>query len=525
MPGIRQTLSNWWANRLKTKQENEALKKLNRLLNSKAIRARYESAQTTDENTNHWTLSDDYAPSQSLTPTVRQKIRRRARYEARENNSYANGIINTIVDEIFGKGPTIQFPELKLKDSIKIQRAFRQWLADSGMHEKIRIMGMAEYIEGESVGVLINNNNAKNNVKLDLQVLEPDYLEPAHLDMTKYPDAIDFDQFGNPTRYHLLKEHPGSGYNTGEGTWFAAQYILHLFRQERAGQVRGVSRLAPCLTLFSILRRFTLATVEAAETAASFAAILSSDPDPAGAANLGEDEWFDAIPIIHRALMTIPKGWSATQMKAEHPTSTYADFKRELLNEICRCLGVPLNIALANSSGYNYASGRLDHLTFYRMVAVEQQRYERTIYDRLFELWYREAWLLGDDTVPRSVKPEKLHWVWTWDRGRNADPLKEAMADKERVAACMMTYSEYFAERGKNWEEEFAQIAKERKMLLQNNISPDIILPATPEVGEEGPSEGPPPKKKTSLREQVRQAWTAEKRRAFDEIVNADQAT
>ena len=43
-------------------------------------------------------------------------------------------------------------------------------------------------------------------------------------------------------------------------------------------------------------------------------------------------------------------------------------FKKEILNEIARCLGMPYNISAGNSSGYNYASGRLDHQTYFKAV-------------------------------------------------------------------------------------------------------------------------------------------------------------
>jgi capsid protein len=64
---------------------------------------------------------------------------------------------------------------------------------------------------------------------------------------------------------------------------------------------------------------------------------------------------------------------------AEQPSTTYADFKRELLNEIARCLNMPFNIAAGNSSSYNYSSGRLDHQTYFKSQRVDQAHMERII--------------------------------------------------------------------------------------------------------------------------------------------------
>ena len=42
-------------------------------------------------------------------------------------------------------------------------------------------------------------------------------------------------------------------------------------------------------------------------------------------------------------------------------------FKHEILNEIARCVNMCYNVAVGNSSGYNYGSGRLDWV-YYRFI-------------------------------------------------------------------------------------------------------------------------------------------------------------
>ncbi len=58
-------------------------------------------------------------------------------------------------------------------------------------------------------------------------------------------------------------------------------------------------------------------------------------------------EPFEPIELEKRALLTMPGGWKMAQMHAEQPATTYAEFKREILNEIARCLNMPFNVALA----------------------------------------------------------------------------------------------------------------------------------------------------------------------------------
>ncbi len=44
-------------------------------------------------------------------------------------------------------------------------------------------------------------------------------------------------------------------------------------------------------------------------------------------------------------LLTMPGGWKMWQLQAEQPATTYAEFKKEILNEIARCLNMPFNVA------------------------------------------------------------------------------------------------------------------------------------------------------------------------------------
>ena len=85
---------------------------------------------------------------------------------------------------------------------------------------------------------------------------------------------------------------------------------------------------------------------------------------------------------LHRLVATVlPGGWKLGQITAEQPATTYGEFKKEILNEIARCLNMPFNVAAGNSAGYNYASGRLDHQTYFKTVRVDQAHIESCILD------------------------------------------------------------------------------------------------------------------------------------------------
>ena len=165
--------------------------------------------------------------------------------------------------------------------------------------------------------------------------------------------------------------------------------------------------ITPALPLFAQLRRFTLAVLAAAETAADFAGILYTDAPANGEADSAEP--FEPIELEKRMLLTMPGGWKMAQMRAEQPSTTYGEFKKEILNEIARCLSMPYNVAAGNSSGYNYASGRLDHQTYYKSIRVEQSQLARVVLDRILQAWLREA--VSDRRLSPQLTPHARFYL------------------------------------------------------------------------------------------------------------------
>jgi capsid protein len=231
----------------------------------------------------------------------------------------------------------------------------------------------------------------------------------------------------------------------------------------------------PALPLFAQLRRFTLAVLAAAETAADFAGILYTDAPAGGEADAAEP--FEPIELEKRALLTMPGGWKMSQMEAEQPATTYAEFKREILNEIARCLNMPANVARADSSGYNYASGRLDHQTYFKAIRVEQAHVECVVLDRILAAWFDEAVLIPG-LLPAGVGPI-AQWPhqWFWDGHEHVDPLKEASAQATRLTNHTTTLAEEYARRGLDWEEQLKQRAKEIALMKELGLSTASELP------------------------------------------------
>lgn len=419
----------------------------------RAVRARYDAAQTSDNNRRHWANADLLSADAAGNPGVRARLRSRCRYEVHESNSFANGIVKTLANYLIGPGPRLKMrarapqaggTEAGVDDGRgaiedrrlgrDVQRSWAKWCKKVKLASKLRTMRMAKATDGEAVAVLTTNPRLDHPVKLDVQLLEADQLTTPTLTGLERDrvDGIDLDRHGNALRYHFLKDHPGGdtgASNPLETDTVDGSYVIHWFRQDRPGQHRGVPELAPALPLFALVRRYVLAVLGAAETAAEFAGVMYSD-GPAVETDTSV-EAMDAIELEMRAMLTLPQGWKLGQVKAEQPTTTFQMFRDALWNETARCVLMPMNIASGNSAGYNFASGRLDHQAFDLAIDTERAECVDEVLDRIFEAWLREYLSERSGIAPSDIDLSLYDWHWYWPPREHVDPLKQASADEK----------------------------------------------------------------------------------------------
>jgi len=432
-----------------------------------SVMARWDSAQTTDENKRHWIHADHLSPNAALIPAVRKLVRSRSRYE-HENNTYAAGIVSSLCDYAVGTGARLQMVTDDEGLNKVVEDKFRQWAVAVGLAEKLYTIAKTEIVSGEAFAVLSNNSKLPQ-AQLDIKLLETDQVaDPIFqsiIDINAL-DGIKCDEDGNPIEYRVLRQHPGDRFRIFGDKFddIPASRMLHLFQANRPGQKRGMSQLTQALPLFAQMRRYTLAVLSAAESAALPSGVITTDaPADDQVANVDP---MDKIDMERNTWLTLPAGWKVDQFKAEHPTSTYGEFKRELLNEIARVLGVPFNIAAGNSAKYNYASGRLDFQAFARAIVVRQKRLVDSILNPLFAAWLHEMRLIRGGLPKKvgSLDLSKSH-RWFFDGNEHVDPAREAKGQQLRLGSMTTTLAAEYAKQGKDWQVEIKQRAKELKEL------------------------------------------------------------
>jgi lambda family phage portal protein len=447
------------------------------------LQAKYDSAMTTDENAAHWSLADALSADAAMTPQVRRTLVRRARYEV-SNNSFASGIVDTICAYTVGSGPSLEVRTGDSELDDYIERSWREWAQEVRLAETLRVMRRGVVVDGESFGVMRCRYGLRHPVKLDLRLVEPEQVSEGWM-LSQYQQPVEgivLDEQGDPVEYHILRYHPGDVFRPlrpGDYDAIPAKYVTHYYHKQRPGQHRVVPEITPALPLFALLRRYPLATAQAAETAASFAAVLQTDMQaylPRDAARYAQELALRLVNLRPRSATVLPPGWRLGQIESKHPTTTYGEYVYHIITEIARCLNVPVVVALGDSSRANFSSGRLDLRSWYRTIHVERSLIESAVLWPLWHEWWRE-WCQVNSSMLLQWGIVRPTVTWYWPPLEGVDPEKEAKAQVLRLQSHLTTLAREWAAQGKDWEEQVRQRGREISLLRELGLADSDVAP------------------------------------------------
>lgn len=407
----------------------------------KFTKAQYDAALHTRRNAEQWKYCDYWNADQSLSPDVRRTLRSRSRYEC-ENNSWLSGMIVSHAESIIGTGARLQIQGLG-EESNEYEKAFSEWARSVSLWKTIRTAICTEIRDGEAFIQLTNRPHNANPCKLYPLLLDAERIcspdSATDTDDDFQSDGIFFDKYLVPVRYSVAQEHPAV--ITSKHYTVDADYMCHLFRQERPEQHRGAPLIASALPSIAMLRAYTIAMLAKMENSASVAGVLKPDPSVIDADSLA-DPPFSEFSMPQRSWVTLPSGYSMEQYQLQNPTDSQQSFALSVKIECARCILATRNVVLGDSSTYNYSSARLDMQSYDRAIAVQREEIVNVILDKVFRQWWLEMHPTED--VPAHD--------WFFEAREYINPSQEANAEKTRLETGTVSYQALCAEHGRDWQ-------------------------------------------------------------------------
>lgn len=318
--------------------------------------------------------------------------------------------------------------------------------------------------------------------------------------------GIEFDQYGAPVAYHILKRHPGDGIGSLVGVMSGAspmqweripaftpwgrRRVIHLHDKERTGQSRGKPIVAAVMREFHMAGQYSSNELQASVANSLVAAFLESDLSPdASAALFGDDprtQWTQSVKQAQQirklkgaAVIPLPVGARLSSFTPGRPNPSFEAFMLATLRHIAAGLNLPYELLVKDFSKSNYSSARAALLEAWRYFLGRRRWLVDYWLRPIYELWLEEAVNAGAIDAPGFYAQRYAYSRCKFIFGGKGwvDPVKEAQAAVLRMAAGLSTLERECAEQGDDFEEVLDQQAIEKAMREERGLST-----ATPEA-------------------------------------------
>jgi len=285
-------------------------------------------------------------------------------------------------------------------------------------------------------------------------------------------NGIEIDKWGKPIAYYFYTGKTALSNDWGgERIRITADSMIHGFKEEFAGQTRGIPMGSAAMAKIHMLDKMNEAYLVASRAGAAKMGFyqvqqgLDYAPDVVESAQLVQEVEPGKIEIL-------PEGIEFKSYDPTFPANEHASFTKTMLREIAGALGVSYNTLANDLEGVSYSSlraGSLDERDGWR---TEQSEIIGQLMNPVFSDWL-DMFLMTpmSGSLPYS-KYEKFNqptWLprsWPW-----VDPLKDMQAKILMIENLLESPAKVAAENGWDYDDLMLSIAKAKEIQEQNKLT------------------------------------------------------
>ncbi len=315
-----------------------------------------------------------------------QRLRDLAR-DLRRNNPWAKRCVEVITSNTVGWGIMAKAQSPSAGVNASAQELWKQWSEsvacdyDGRMpFAGLQALVMDTIVESGEALILKEAANASDGlpVPLRIRVLEPDYLDVNKHGSTEggghITQGIEVDSRGRRVAYWIYSQHPGatsgpfSVSNSGlSSKRVPASDVIHAYRVDRPGQLRGVAWLASVIAKLNDFDDYDDARLMQAKVAACFGALVT---DPQGDTSpLGEEEDDDdTLENLEPGQIQYLKPGQEVTSLTPPSTSDHGGFSETQLRRIAAGLDVTYEDLTMDYSKVNFSSARMARLSHWQSI-------------------------------------------------------------------------------------------------------------------------------------------------------------
>lgn len=398
-------------------------------------------------------------------------------YAAVRNNGFAFGIIDALVNDLIGYGikPLPRTKDAKLRQ--QIMDLWNQWIKVSATNGSLGWYGQQRqiarsWLEGGECFVYLRDRFSTDNlpVPLQIQVIEPHFCPHNHTGFNggnRYRAGIEYDGVGRRVAYYLYQERPADPNDMDRSRLLriAEEFVVHVFDEERPGQLRGLPRLTRALIVLNELDKYDDATLLRQQIGNLFAGFVKRTPSnltPAVDPLTGEtpDETDEGKPMVSLEagiMQELGADEEVTFADPPDPPNSYGDFVRSQLIRAGVASGVPYEVLTGDMSKVNDRTVRAILTSYRRKIqTLQHEIIAHQLCRRVWRAWFQAA--VDSRALPISPAAYKAHpeqfdaVAWTPPKWDYINPVQDIEAQKEAIRNGLTSRSATVSENGEDPE-------------------------------------------------------------------------
>jgi lambda family phage portal protein len=390
------------------------------------------------------------------------------------NNPIIEGLFTMEVDEIIGEGPVLQAKSGDKDWDKEAEKLWREEMVEQPMDRSGRFT-FPEFLGLQFMSYRRDGDCMTQFHEDTLEGIEADLVGTpyggANLTHSVVTNGIAFSKStGKRVGYYVGRPDTSGYFIKPENFRLVPEDQIHQMSMvRRFTQSRGRPCLTSSIKYVDMLDKFIDAEQVAAVINACFSAYITrtdtaNDPNAyknGVAPQTGKDP---ATGVLHEKMQPgmierLLPGEEIKGVGMERPGAMFDPFVTRMLSMIGRPMCIPLMLILLDFSGATFMNARIAYQQAQKHWKRQQAWVIRPYVSRVW-LWFIARKIASGQL--KDIPGAKLHKVLL-NRWPYVDPLKEALANKQELASKTTTVRAILAGKGIDYEDQKAQVAKEKE--------------------------------------------------------------
>jgi lambda family phage portal protein len=405
-----------------------------------------------------------------------EKVRARGRQLDRDFPYFYNAR-NQIVNYVVGDGikfrSRVKSPDGRLdKMTIqKIQDSFSRWAdkasTDGKQHfYELQALGKSDdVVAGESFFIK-NFGDRSRYIPYTLQPIDADQLQNNYtveandrgnlvvngVEFNKKTGAVDAYHFQENRYNHKVVRMP-------------AENVIHIFKMDRPGQVRGISQLVSAIQTAHLLKSYLDSEQGSVAMASRWLGFVTKD-DPSGfqsafsEAGTGDDAENRFMDIEDATIEFLNENEKIQFADPQRPSGNFKEYVRLILRMLAVTSGAPYELISGDYEGLNYTVLRGTRNDFYDRLRPVIARHIRQFCWPAIKPFFSTGVMSGRLDLPGFMSDPWIYQEAEWlPPGMSpVDPLKEGKADISLINQNLMSPFEAASRRGRDLDRIYEEI-------------------------------------------------------------------